>query len=225
MSTVSSVLSSSGESAKMLQMDNIPTELLRTADKQMEECVKVIGAKADGRGAAMRWLRERAGWTMREMAEKIGYSAASINEWESEHKWPQPMNLRKILAILGVDPRIIVRFLGGSLEESAALTLDVSQEAVKMSEFLDATEHLTDYGFEEAFHDYYYRKVVSVVALKALSGDVRAQTLYLQRADKFALEKSLHSLGKAGNSVPLGSVATVCSYVGEQKKSPTDLGP
>lgn len=200
-------------------METIPTELLRTADKQMEECVKTIGAKAPGRGAAMKWLRERAGWTMREMAEKIGYSAATVNEWEAEHKWPQPMNLRKVLGILGVDPRIIVKFLGGSLEESAALTLDVTQEAIKMGEFLDATEHLTDYGFEEAFHDYYYRRVVSVLGLKALSGDVRALALYMQRAEKFALEKSLHSLGKAGNSIPLGSVVVVPP---EQKKSPTD---
>ena len=187
-------------------MNTIPTELLRTIDTQMEECVKAIAAKAPGRGKAMKWLRERAGWTQREMADKTGYGSTIINEWEAEHKWPQPMNLRKILGKLGVDPRLIVKHLGGTLEESPVLSLDVSAEAVKMTEFLDATEHLTDYGFEEVFHDYYYRKVVGVLTLKALSGDVRAQTLYLQQHAKFTLERSLHSLGKSGNSIPLGSV-------------------
>lgn len=55
----------------------------------------------------VREIRDRAGLSQAELAEELGVSATTISNWETGHTRPQPLNVRKLLALqgeMGPDP-------------------------------------------------------------------------------------------------------------------------
>lgn len=62
----------------------------------------------------IRGARHRARLSQEELADEAGVGRATISRWEkgSETRFPQPDSIRKVVTVLGVDPREVVIALG-----------------------------------------------------------------------------------------------------------------
>src|SRR5262249_10954657 len=95
--------------------------------------VETICRKQSGWGQALRRLREKSGLSQQDVADMVGVDRAAISLWESEKSYPSAENLRKALAVMGVDPRVLFQYFGlPEIGEKAPATLNaqLSPEAV-----------------------------------------------------------------------------------------------
>ena len=65
----------------------------------------------------LRRLREDKGWSQRELAELAGVAPATILRMEKGHVKPQGRTARKLAAVLGVEPVVLIRC--GPVEDAA----------------------------------------------------------------------------------------------------------
>jgi transcriptional regulator with XRE-family HTH domain len=79
--------------------------------------------------------RERAGLTLRELAERTGTSAAAICEYEAGRRIPRVDTLERILAGTGAALDLQVRW-------ATPPTIDVERNARILEDLLDLVDHL-----------------------------------------------------------------------------------
>src|SRR5262245_52288931 len=150
--------------------------------------IETICRKQPGWGAALRRLREKSGLSQQDLAEAVGVDRAAISLWEDEKSYPSAENLRKALAVMGVDPRVLFKYFG--LPEVgeralAAFNAQLSPEAAahELARRLIGMNGQPKEAIAEAIVDTMDNRVLAAVSMKALS-DVQAAKLYFERSDK-----------------------------------------
>jgi transcriptional regulator with XRE-family HTH domain len=136
-----------------------------------------------GWGAAFRRLREQAGLSQPELADRVDCDQSSIAHYEAERFKPRPELLRKALVEMGADPRTLFRYfeLPPEMKEILDAQLSPEQAAVALGKILlDATSNEQAAG---AIFDFMAPKVLAATSIKALR-DVQAAKLFFERQDK-----------------------------------------
>lgn len=67
----------------------------------------------------MRELREKAGLTQGELAERLGVTQSTITYWETGKCYPRPDKLLKLEALFGVPAGDIIRAINEAAEKNA----------------------------------------------------------------------------------------------------------
>ena len=67
----------------------------------------------------MRELREKAGLTQGELAERLGVTQSTITYWETGKCYPRPDKLLKLEELLGVPAGDIIRAINEAAEKNA----------------------------------------------------------------------------------------------------------
>lgn len=86
-------------------------------------------------GDRIRSLREKRGWTQRDLANTAGYSQSTVARWESAERSVRPYNLEKIAEALGIGMQEL-------LLESAVFSL----EPAGVKESIKSREKSSDYA-------------------------------------------------------------------------------
>lgn len=74
-------------------------------------------------GPWLKELREQAGYTQVEMAERLGVSAATVSNWENEKFTPPISAINQLTALLPVSAEVLLRRLGVTLSAPSAAKL------------------------------------------------------------------------------------------------------
>lgn len=82
-------------------------------------------------GQRIRQARERAGMTVKELAEFVYYSDTTVSGWEKGKTTPRPETMKKIADVLGVSTWWLLGLSGGEDDDKAA------RMAVHQSEIQD----------------------------------------------------------------------------------------
>src|SRR5215831_3766564 len=150
--------------------------------------VETICRKQPGWGQALRRLREKSGLSQQDLAEAVGVDRAAVSLWESEKSYPSAENLRKALAVMGVDPRVLFQYFGlPEIGEKAlaAFNAQLSPEAAAqaLAERIIGMNGQPKEAIAEAIVDTMDNRVMAAISMKAMS-DVQAAKLYFERSDK-----------------------------------------
>jgi len=166
------------------------------ADRNPEilQDTEIVCRKMNGWGAAFRRLRERSDLSQSEVADVIGVERTSLSNWEQEKHFPQPDTLRKALAVIGVDARLLFRYFGLQLEGEKALEVLNAQispnaAALTLAQTLIQLADRNKQEVSEAITTLMDSRILAAISLKALS-DVQAAKLYFERSDKIQEARS-----------------------------------
>lgn len=67
-----------------------------------------MAARQGDIAAIIKELRQERGWTMAELAQRLGVSEATVSRWEAGKNMPKAEHLRAIAELRGVDPQLFV---------------------------------------------------------------------------------------------------------------------
>ena len=81
------------------------------------------------------YYRKLNGWTMKELAEKMGKTESAVSKWESGTASPKIKDINIISEVLGVDSDVLI--FGKS--KSSSSSNDIISETVDIMKHLDKT--------------------------------------------------------------------------------------
>lgn len=81
------------------------------------------------------YYRKLNGWTMKELAEKVGKTESAVSKWESGTASPKIKDINILSEVLGVDADVLI--FGKS--KSSSYSNDIISETVDIMKHLDKT--------------------------------------------------------------------------------------
>src|SRR5262245_55926484 len=94
--------------------------------------LELIVSGHDGWGAAFRELRLRAGLSQKSLATALDLNDATVSHWERGKHRPSTETLRKALALMRIDARLLDQHFPGTLAAQSGAELDTNPKILAL---------------------------------------------------------------------------------------------